>query len=72
MSIGITQRERQEMGPLGVIALLNGLGLSGDDEVWQGDACDWVIGEMPDPDDGEYEMIATVGELLAEYRDAVA
>lgn len=69
MAFGITERERRAAGPLKMIELLSGFG--NDDEVWQGDAGDWVIGEMPDSDDGEYEMIATVGELLAEYREAV-
>ncbi len=71
MAFGITQNERIAAGPLKMIELLSGPGFNDDDEVWQGDANGWVIGEMPDPDDGEYEMIATVGELLAEYSEAV-
>lgn len=69
MAFGITQDERIKAGPLKMIELLSGPGFGDDDEVWQGDAGDWLIGEMPDPDDGEYEMVATVGELLAEYRE---
>jgi len=67
MGFGITQDERRAAGPLGMIALLDGPGFSDDDEVWEGEACDWVIGDMPDPEDGEYEMIGLVGDLLAEY-----
>jgi len=70
MGFSITLVERRAAGGRGMIALLDCFGT--DDEVWQGDAADWVIGEMPNPDDGDYEMIALVGELLAEYREAVA
>jgi hypothetical protein len=66
----MTQNERQQLGPFGMIDALSKI--DSDAEVWQGEACDWVIGEMPDPDDGEYKLIATVGELLAEYRESIA
>jgi hypothetical protein len=66
----MTQNERQQLGPFGMIDALSKI--DSDAEVWEGESRDWVIGEMPDPDDGEYEMIATVGELLAEYREAIA
>ena len=66
----MTQNERHQLGPFG---MLDALGkIDSDAEVWQGESCDWVIGEMPDPEDGEYELIATVGELIAEYREAIA
>jgi hypothetical protein len=68
--VSITQVERERKGPFGMIEFLTVL--SADAEVWQGDSNDWVIGAMPDPDDGEYEMIATVAELLVEYREAIS
>jgi len=66
----MTQDERQQLGTFGMIEALSAFDT--DTEVWEGGARDWAIGEMPDPEDGEYELISTVGDLIAEYEEAIA
>jgi hypothetical protein len=68
--VSITQHERWRRGALGVIDFLSVL--STDAEVWQNDGRDWVVGAMPDPDDGEYEMIGTVADILVDYLEATS
>lgn len=69
----MTKDEREQVGPLGVLAALESLVASqgADVEVWENDSRVWAS-EMPDPEDGEAWVIATAGDLLAEYREAVA
>lgn len=66
MAFSISQEERKAAGPVGMLALFQSPGFS-NAEVWQNDSKDWLIG-TPDEDE-VWEMVATVGELIAEYQN---
>lgn len=68
----MTKDERDRIGALGVLASLKELVAEqgADVEVWEDDSRAWTS-EMPDPEDGGAWIIATAGELLAEYTEAV-
>ena len=63
----MTLEERQKYGPVGMIEMLSGI--DPDAEIWQGDSNDWIIGDMPSSEDGEYALIGRVSNAIAEYRD---
>jgi hypothetical protein len=69
---GLTKQEREQMGPLGILASLEALVAEqgADVEIWEDDSRAWSD-EMPDPE-ADAHIIATSGELLAEYREAVS